>query len=92
MHTDEHCSHTSRQIRFLRIIQHENVVNIRSVFCSGTSRTRMGDLYVVTEVMDTDLCTVTESARAHSFSSVRRYRCSMFNIWQYTFGWLYLCI
>lgn len=56
-----HSRRTLRELRFLRCIQHENVVNIRSVFCSGPSREQMEDLYVVTEVMDTDLYTVIRS-------------------------------
>jgi len=50
-----------RELRFLRILQHENVIPVRTAFCSGQSKQKMDDIYLVTEAMDTDLHNVIRS-------------------------------
>jgi len=62
-----HARRTVRELRFLRCLHdHENIVCLRTVTCSGPSRENMQDIYVVTEVMDTDLCTVIRSCQPFS--------------------------
>jgi serine/threonine protein kinase len=63
-----HARRTLRELRFLRCLQHENIVAIRTVFCSGPSRDRLDEIYVATEVMDTDLYTVIRACQPFSFS------------------------
>jgi serine/threonine protein kinase len=52
-----------RELRFLRILQHENVIPVRTAFCSGPSKKTMEDIYLVTEAMDTDLHNVIRSCQ-----------------------------
>ena len=46
-----HARRTLRELRFLRCLQHENIVAIRTVFCSGPTRDSLDELYVATEVL-----------------------------------------
>jgi serine/threonine protein kinase len=52
-----------RELRFLRILQHENVIPVRMAFCSGSTQQKMQDIYLVTEAMDTDLHNVIRSCQ-----------------------------
>jgi serine/threonine protein kinase len=63
-----HARRTLRELRFLRCLQHENIVAIKTVFCSGPTRDRLDEIYVATEVMDTDLYTVIRACQPFSFS------------------------
>ncbi|KAF4684288.1 hypothetical protein FOZ62_012594, partial [Perkinsus olseni] len=44
---------TLREIRFLRHLRHENIIELESIYVSGESQKDFGDIYVVTDVMDT---------------------------------------
>ena len=44
-----HARRTLRELRFLRCLQHENIVAIKTVFCSGPTRDRLDEIYVATE-------------------------------------------
>jgi serine/threonine protein kinase len=35
---------TLREIRFLRFLRHENIIDMRGIYCSGTSPSSIGDM------------------------------------------------
>jgi serine/threonine protein kinase len=35
---------TLREIRFLRFLRHENVIEMRGIYCSGTTQQNIGDM------------------------------------------------
>uniref|UniRef100_A0A7S4ST03 Protein kinase domain-containing protein n=1 Tax=Alexandrium monilatum TaxID=311494 RepID=A0A7S4ST03_9DINO len=51
---------TLRELRLLRHLRHENVMDVMSIFLPGSKRD-FEDLYVVSEVKDTDLASVLRS-------------------------------
>mmetsp|Transcript_31030 Transcript_31030/g.70985 ORF Transcript_31030/g.70985 Transcript_31030/m.70985 type:complete len:409 (+) Transcript_31030:128-1354(+) len=51
---------TLRELRVLRHLSHENVIGVREVFFPG-SILKCTDIYVVTELMETDLASVLKS-------------------------------
>mmetsp|Transcript_22397 Transcript_22397/g.57032 ORF Transcript_22397/g.57032 Transcript_22397/m.57032 type:complete len:403 (-) Transcript_22397:432-1640(-) len=51
---------TLRELHILRHLRHENLIQIRSVFLPGTKDT-FEDIYVVTELMETDLASILKS-------------------------------
>eukprot|EP00811_Abedinium_folium_P032104 NODE_5274_length_1788_cov_9.800120.p1 GENE.NODE_5274_length_1788_cov_9.800120~~NODE_5274_length_1788_cov_9.800120.p1 ORF type:complete len:420 (+),score=82.52 NODE_5274_length_1788_cov_9.800120:145-1404(+) len=59
----EHITYTKRTLRELRILRHlthENVVDIRQIFMPGC-KADFRDIYVVTELMETDLSLIIKS-------------------------------
>eukprot|EP00820_Chromera_velia_P025738 Cvel_34396.t1-p1 / transcript=Cvel_34396.t1 / gene=Cvel_34396 / organism=Chromera_velia_CCMP2878 / gene_product=Mitogen-activated protein kinase 3, putative / transcript_product=Mitogen-activated protein kinase 3, putative / location=Cvel_scaffold5896:3208-4011(+) / protein_length=152 / sequence_SO=supercontig / SO=protein_coding / is_pseudo=false len=46
---------TLREVRLLRLLDHENIVNIEDVYCSGGESRDFGDVFMRMEMMDTDL-------------------------------------
>lgn len=53
---------TLRELRILRHLQHENLVQIKSIFLPG-SKAEFEDLYVVSELMETDLASTLRSSQ-----------------------------
>lgn len=51
---------TLRELRILRHLRHENLLDIRSMFLPGR-RDSFDDVYVVSELMETDLATILKS-------------------------------
>jgi len=51
---------TLRELRILRHLKHENLIEIRNVFLSG-SKANFEDIYVVSELMETDLTSILKS-------------------------------
>lgn len=56
---------TLREIKLLRHLQHENIVQIKDII-PPTNRDAFKDLYVVYELMDTDLHQIIRSPQALS--------------------------
>jgi len=54
---------TLRELKILRHLQHENLVRIESIF-TPADKADMEDIYMVTELMDTDLATTLKSNQA----------------------------
>merc|ERR1719305_1338824 len=53
-----------RELRILRQLRHENIVSVLSIFVSGTDRfsnDSFQDLYVVSELMETDMTSILKS-------------------------------
>ncbi|MCO5580864.1 hypothetical protein L7F22_034736 [Adiantum nelumboides] len=53
---------TLREIRLLRQLRHENVIAVRDIMCP-TSRTLFNDVYIVYDLMDTDLHHIIRSSQ-----------------------------
>lgn len=53
---------TLRELRILRYLQHENLVQIQSIFIPST-KSDFEDIYVVTELMESDLATTLRSGQ-----------------------------
>lgn len=56
---------TLRELRILRQLQHENIVEIKSIFVPG-SKDDFEDIYVAYELMETDLSSTLKSSQALS--------------------------
>jgi len=54
-----------RELRILRQLDHENVIDVRSIFFAG-SKNSFEDIYVVTTLMETDLANIIKSNQALS--------------------------
>mmetsp|Transcript_36892 Transcript_36892/g.59168 ORF Transcript_36892/g.59168 Transcript_36892/m.59168 type:complete len:406 (-) Transcript_36892:119-1336(-) len=53
---------TLRELRILRLLQHENIVEIKNIFIPG-SIAEYEDIYVAYELMETDLATTLKSSQ-----------------------------
>lgn len=53
---------TLREIRLLRQLRHENVIGMRDIMCPG-NRTSFNDVYIVYDLMDTDLHHIIRSSQ-----------------------------
>lgn len=51
---------TLRELKILRLLQHENIIAVRSIQLPA-SRQEFNDLYLVCELMETDLTTIIKS-------------------------------
>jgi len=56
---------TLRELRILRLLRHENIINVENIFLSG-SKEDFEDIYVVSELMETDLTSILKSDQAIS--------------------------
>lgn len=54
-----------RELRILRHMSHENVLDVKAVFAMGKKETYR-DIYIVSELMETDLATVLKSSQPFS--------------------------
>eukprot|EP00388_Colpodella_angusta_P019745 GDKJ01049390.1.p1 GENE.GDKJ01049390.1~~GDKJ01049390.1.p1 ORF type:complete len:555 (-),score=135.22 GDKJ01049390.1:1429-3093(-) len=66
-HTFEHSTFTKRTLRELRILrhlQHENVVRIRDINTADGGREDFDEIYVVCDLMETDLGAIIKSEQA----------------------------
>lgn len=52
-----------RELRLLRMMKHENIINIETII-QPESREKFNDVYVVTELMDTDLAQIISSKQS----------------------------
>jgi serine/threonine protein kinase len=59
-----------RELRLLRLLQHENVIPLSCATCTGPSKHEMGDIYLVTEAMDTDLHNVIRACKRFGNSHI----------------------
>lgn len=57
------CKRTLREMRLLRHFRHENVISISDVYVPATDGMQFGDVYTVTELMDTDLHQIITSGQ-----------------------------
>ncbi|EER04520.1 Cell division control protein, putative [Perkinsus marinus ATCC 50983] len=62
---------TLREIRFLRHLRHENIIELESIYVSGASQHDFGDIYVVTDVMDTDLGYIIRSGQPITLAHIK---------------------
>mmetsp|Transcript_24256 Transcript_24256/g.76570 ORF Transcript_24256/g.76570 Transcript_24256/m.76570 type:complete len:394 (+) Transcript_24256:78-1259(+) len=53
---------TLRELRILRHLQHENLINVRSIFLPG-SKAVFEDIYVISEIMETDLASILKGTQ-----------------------------
>eukprot|EP00250_Pteridium_aquilinum_P024753 c29552_g1_i1 orf=2-469(-) len=53
---------TLREIRLLRQLRHENVIGMRDIMCPA-NRTSFNDVYIVYDLMDTDLHHIIRSSQ-----------------------------
>lgn len=53
---------TLRELRILRHLQHENLIDVRNIFLPG-SKDDFEDIYVFSELMETDLASILKSAQ-----------------------------
>lgn len=53
---------TLRELRILRYLQHENLIDVRNIFLSGT-KDYFEDIYVISELMETDLASILKSSQ-----------------------------
>jgi len=53
---------TLRELRILRHLRHENLIDIRNVFFNG-KKENFEDIYVVSELMETDLASILKSSQ-----------------------------
>jgi len=53
---------TLRELRILRHLQHENLIDVRSIFLPGL-KDEFEDIYVVSELMETDLASILKSSQ-----------------------------
>lgn len=61
---------TLREIRLLRLLQHENVIGIKTIL-PPLHRDGFRDLYVVSELMETDLSSIIKSPQELSDDHVQ---------------------
>ncbi|CAK9071762.1 unnamed protein product, partial [Durusdinium trenchii] len=54
---------TLRELRILRHLRHENLIDVRNIFLSG-SRHDFEDIYVISELMETDLASILKSQQS----------------------------
>eukprot|EP00927_Polykrikos_kofoidii_P044412 TRINITY_DN38392_c0_g1_i1.p1 TRINITY_DN38392_c0_g1~~TRINITY_DN38392_c0_g1_i1.p1 ORF type:complete len:429 (-),score=89.97 TRINITY_DN38392_c0_g1_i1:257-1435(-) len=54
---------TLRELRILRALRHENLIDVRSIFLPG-SKKDFEDIYVVSELMETDLASILKSSQS----------------------------
>jgi len=62
----EHITFTKRTLRELRILRHlvhENIIDVRTIFMPG-SKEEFEDIYVFSELMETDLASILKSTQA----------------------------
>uniref|UniRef100_A0A0N4ZJR2 mitogen-activated protein kinase n=1 Tax=Parastrongyloides trichosuri TaxID=131310 RepID=A0A0N4ZJR2_PARTI len=50
-----HANRTHRELRLLRLMNHENVINLHDVFTSTETFSKFNDIYLVTSLMGADL-------------------------------------
>ncbi|KAH9254661.1 hypothetical protein BASA81_007428 [Batrachochytrium salamandrivorans] len=65
---------TLREIRVLRLLKHENVISLQSIFATTTTTTmgtRFDDLYLVFDLMQTDLASIIKSPQPLSAQHVQ---------------------
>eukprot|EP00930_Biecheleria_cincta_P067786 TRINITY_DN5466_c0_g4_i1.p1 TRINITY_DN5466_c0_g4~~TRINITY_DN5466_c0_g4_i1.p1 ORF type:complete len:401 (-),score=91.00 TRINITY_DN5466_c0_g4_i1:166-1368(-) len=53
---------TLRELRILRHLQHENLIDVRNIFLAG-SKDDFEDIYVISELMETDLASILKSTQ-----------------------------
>lgn len=53
---------TLRELRILRHLRHENLIDVRSIFLPG-SKEDFEDIYVISELMETDLASILKSSQ-----------------------------
>uniref|UniRef100_A0A7S2M7N5 Protein kinase domain-containing protein n=1 Tax=Zooxanthella nutricula TaxID=1333877 RepID=A0A7S2M7N5_9DINO len=53
---------TLRELRILRHLQHENLMQVKNIFITG-KKTEFEEIYVVSELMETDLATTLRSSQ-----------------------------
>lgn len=53
---------TLRELRILRHLRHENLIDVKSIFLPG-SKCEFEDIYVVSELMETDLASILKSSQ-----------------------------
>eukprot|EP00930_Biecheleria_cincta_P067787 TRINITY_DN5466_c0_g4_i2.p1 TRINITY_DN5466_c0_g4~~TRINITY_DN5466_c0_g4_i2.p1 ORF type:complete len:401 (-),score=80.30 TRINITY_DN5466_c0_g4_i2:541-1743(-) len=53
---------TLRELRILRHLQHENLLDVRNIFLAG-SKEDFEDIYVISELMETDLASILKSTQ-----------------------------
>jgi len=53
---------TLRELRILRHLQHENLIDVRCIFLPGLKE-QFEDIYVVSELMETDLASIIKSSQ-----------------------------
>lgn len=53
---------TLRELRILRALRHENLIDVRSIFLPG-AKADFEDIYVVSELMETDLASILKSTQ-----------------------------
>ena len=51
---------TLRELKIQRLLQHENIIGIRTII-KPKSRTEFEDIYVVSDLMETDLASIIKS-------------------------------
>lgn len=51
---------TLRELKIMRLLEHENILSIKSVL-QPDSLEKLNELYVVTELMETDLAQIVKS-------------------------------
>ena len=57
----DNCSQISlHQLKILRLLQHENIIEVKSIQLP-ISRSDFNDLYLICELMETDLTTIIKS-------------------------------
>jgi serine/threonine protein kinase len=57
---------TLREIRLLRLLQHENIIGVRTIL-PPLHRDGFRDLYVVSDLMETDLSSIIKSPQVHLY-------------------------
>lgn len=66
MKNDVDCKRTLREMLLLKHFIHENVISMRDVYISSKDGPKFNDVYVVTELMDTDLHQILSSEQGLS--------------------------
>lgn len=61
---------TLRELRILRHLQHENLMQVKNIFITGKA-TEFDEIYVVSELMETDLASTLRSSQALSDDHVQ---------------------
>lgn len=51
---------TLRELKIMRLLEHENILSIKSVL-QPDSLEKLNELYVITELMETDLAQIVKS-------------------------------
>jgi mitogen-activated protein kinase 1/3 len=64
------CKRVLREVKLLRFFHHENLLGLRSLFVSA-SHDRFQDVYIVTDLLDSDLNTVIRSKQKISDEHIR---------------------